>query len=114
MTGFIMYWVVMALTFVILTLLPTGIESDSFGKTAIAALIFGLLNGLLGWLINNGLVNVLTLGLAFLVGNTLLFGLTAVLVPGFRLKWGVISALIGGLGTAVISGIVSKILIALF
>jgi uncharacterized membrane protein YvlD (DUF360 family) len=39
MTGFIMYWVVMALTFVILTLLPTGIESDSFGKTAFAALV---------------------------------------------------------------------------
>ncbi|PZO16541.1 MAG: hypothetical protein DCF25_12330 [Leptolyngbya foveolarum] len=113
MTGFIMYWVVMALTFVILTLLPTGIESDSFGKTAFAALVFGLLNGLLGWFINSTLVNILSLGLVFLVGNTILFGLTALIVPGFRLRWGVMSALIGGLGTAVISGIVSKILFAL-
>ncbi|MGB3766926.1 MAG: phage holin family protein [Phormidesmis sp.] len=114
MTGFIMYWVVMALTFVILTLLPTGIESDSFGKTGFAALVFGLLNGLLGWFINSTLVNILSLGLVFLVGNTILFGLTALIVPGFRLKWGVISALIGGLGTAVISGFVAKILVALF
>ena len=110
MTGFIAYWVVMGLTFVILTLLPTGIESDSLGKTGLAAVIFGLLNGLLGWFFNNGIVNLLTIGLAFLIGNTVLFGLTALLVRGFRLKWGLISALLGGVGTAVISGILSKLL----
>lgn len=113
MTGFIAYWIVMTLTFVILTLLPTGIESDGLGKTGIAALIFGLLNGLLGWFINSGIVNFFTIGLAFLIGNTILFGLTALLVPGFRLKWGLISALLGGVGTAVISGILSRILAAI-
>ena len=110
MAGFIAYWVVMGLTFVILTLLPTGIESDSLGRTGLAAVVFGLLNGLLGWFINSGIVNILTIGLAFLIGNTILFGLTALLVPGFRLKWGLISALLGGVGTAVISGILAKIL----
>ena len=113
MAGFIAYWVIMTLTFIILTLLPTGIESDSLGKTGLAAVVFGLLNGLLGWFINNGIVNFFTIGLAFLIGNTVLFGLSALLVPGFRLKWGVISALLGGIGTAVISGILSKLLVAI-
>ena len=110
MTGFIVYWIVLALTFAILTLLPTGIESDSLGKTGFAAVVFGLLNGLLGWFINSTLANVLSLGLIFLVGNTILFGLSALIVPGFRLKWGLISAFLGGLGTAIISSILYKIL----
>lgn len=114
MTGFIIAWVVMTITFVILTYLPTGIDSDSLGKTAIAALVFGLLNGLTGWFIHNTIINFLSLGLVFLVGNTILFGLTALLVPGFRLRWGLISAFIGGLGTAIIYSILSKILVNLF
>ncbi len=114
MLGFIIAWVVMTVTFIILTYLPTGIDSDSVGKSAIAALVFGLLNGLTGWFINNAIVNVLSLGLIFLIGNTILFGLTALLVPGFRLRWGIISAFIGGLGTAIIYSILSKLLVTLF
>ena len=114
MSGFIIAWVVMTVTFIILTYLPTGIDSDSFGKSAIAALVFGLLNGLTGWFIHSTIVNFLSLGLVFLVGNTILFGLTALLVPGFRLRWGLISAFIGGLGTAIIYSILSKILVNLF
>ncbi|MGI8934416.1 phage holin family protein [Leptolyngbya sp. BC1307] len=110
MTGLIITWIVTTITFIILTKLPTGIESESFGKTAIAALVFGLLNGLTGWFINSLFINVLSLGLVFLIGNTILFGLAALLVPGFRLRWGIISALLGGLGVAVINGILFKIL----
>ncbi|MFK8184713.1 MAG: phage holin family protein [Phormidesmis sp.] len=110
MPGFIIAWVVMTITFIILTQLPTGIEADDFGKAGIAALVFGFLNGLTGWFINNAIVNVLSLGLAFLIGNTILFALTALLVKGFRLRWGIVSAIIGGLGTAVIYSVLSKIL----
>lgn len=105
MTEFIVYWLVMMATFIILTFLPLGIESDGLGRSATAGLVFGLLNGLLGWFFNNFLVNILTIGLAFLVGNTILFGLSALLVKGFRLRWGVVSAFLGALCTAFISGI---------
>ncbi len=110
MTGLVIAWIVTTITFIILTKLPTGIQADSFGKAAIAALIFGLLNGLTGWFINSLIVNVLSLGLVFLIGNTILFGLTALLVKGFRLRWGIMSALLGGLGVAVINSILFKIL----
>ena len=113
MTGFIIAWIVTTITFIILTKLPTGIEADSLGKAAIAALVFGLLNGLTGWFINSLFVNIFSLGLVFLIGNTILFGLSALLVKGFRLRWGIMSAIIGALGVSVINGILFKILAAI-
>lgn len=110
LTTFIITWIVTTITFIILTQLPTGIEADDFGKAGIAALIFGVLNALTGWLLNSTLLNVLSLGLVFLIGNTILFGLAAFLVKGFRLRWGIMSAVIGALGVAVINGILFKIL----
>lgn len=105
MEAFIITWIVTTIAFVILTKLPTGIESDSLGKSGLAALIFGVLNGLTGWFLHNGVLNLLTLGLLGLIGNTVLFGLTAVLVKGFRLKWGIMSALLGAIGIALINSI---------
>lgn len=110
MNGFIAYWIVMALTFVILTFLPLGIESDSLGKTVLASVVFGLLNGLVAWFIDNWVVNLFTVGLPFLIGNTILFGLSALLIRGFRLKWGLVSAFLGGISTAIISSLLSTIL----
>ena len=110
MTGFIIIWIVTTITFMILTKLPTGIEADSLGKAAIAALIFGLLNSLTGWFINSPLVNLLSFGLVFLIGNTILFGLSALLVKGFRLRWGIMSAIIGALGVTVINSVLLIIL----
>jgi putative membrane protein len=103
-------WVVTTITFIILTQLPTGIEADDFSKAGLAALVFGLLNGLTGWLLNSTLLNVLSLGLVFLIGNTVLFGLSALVVKGFRLRWGIMSAIIGALGVSIINSILFKIL----
>lgn len=100
----------MTLTFIILTKLPTGIQADDLSKASIAALVFGLLNSLTGWFIRSTLANILSLGFVFLIGNTVLFALTALLVSGFRLRWGIMSAVIGGLGTAVIYSVLSKLL----
>jgi len=112
MVGLVITWIVTTISFIILTKLPTGIEADDFGKAGLAAFVFGLLNGLTSWLLNSTILNVLSLGLVFLIGNTILFGLAALLVKGFRLKWGIMSALIGAFGVTIINSILFKILAA--
>ncbi len=110
MQGFIISWVVMTVTFIILTQLPTGIEADDFGKAGIAALVFGFLNGLTSWFVNNPVLNIISIGLIGLIGNTILFGLSAFIVKGFRLRWGIMSAVIGALGVTIINSILLKVL----
>lgn len=111
MTTFIVTWVVTTISFIILTQLPTGIEADDFGKASLAALVFGLLNGLTGWLLNSFLLNILSLGLVFLIGNTVLFALSALIVKGFRLRWGILSAVLGALGVTLINQIIFRLLV---
>ena len=113
MPSLITTWIATTITFIILTKLPTGIEADSIGKVGIAALVFGLLNALTSWFINNTLINIFTLGIVALVGNTILFALSAFLVPGFRLRKGILSAVLGALGIVFINGIVLAIVQAI-
>ncbi len=89
---------VTSISLFILSKLPLGIEIDGFGKAVVSALVFGLLNALASpvlWALQ--LFNWLTLGLLFLILNTIIFGLAAWLVEGFRLKWGFWSALLGSI-----------------
>lgn len=108
MVHFIVTWLVTTVALVIITFLPTGVESDNFGKTAITALVIGVLNALVSPL--RGILNVLTLGLFFLFGNIILFGIAAKLVEGFRLRWGIWSAVIGAIALTFLNSILFKIL----
>jgi hypothetical protein len=47
MLNLILTWLVTSISFLIISKLPLGIEIDGFGKAAIAAAVFGLLNALL-------------------------------------------------------------------
>ena len=109
---FLVTWGVTTVTFIIITKLPTGVESDSFGKAAQAALVFGLLNGLVriifGIPVLSQLLWLFTIG--GLLVNLILFGLSAKLVEGFRLRWGIWSALIGAFLVAIINSILFKVL----
>lgn len=113
MSSFITAWIATTITFIILTKLPTGIEADNIGKAGIAALVFGLLNALSSWFINNAVINIFTLGIVALVGNTILFALSAFLVQGFRLRKGILSAFLGALGIVFINGIVLAVVQAI-
>ncbi|MEO0396548.1 MAG: phage holin family protein [Cyanobacteria bacterium P01_A01_bin.137] len=109
---FIVTWLITTIALVIITFLPTGVESDSFGKTAITALVFGMLNGIVGIIASlpvlGGLVWLVTLG--GLLVNLILFGLSAKLVEGFRLRWGIWSAIIGAFLLSVLTSILSAII----
>ncbi len=48
MAGLILTWLVTAVSFLIISRLPfLGIEIDGFGKAAITAIVFGILNAIL-------------------------------------------------------------------
>ncbi len=110
--SFIVTWIITTIALVIITMLPTGVESDSFGKTAITALVFGLLNGVVsiiaGLPVLGGLLWLVTLG--YLLLNLILFGLSAKLVQGFRLKWGIWSAIIGAFLLTIITSILNALI----
>ncbi|BAZ45745.1 hypothetical protein NIES4102_27710 [Chondrocystis sp. NIES-4102] len=108
--------IVSAVAFIIISKLPTGVQVDSFQKALIAALVFGILNALLHPVLNllaapfNFLTFNIFRGVVTLVINGFIFGLSALLIKGFRLQWGIWSALIGSLALSIVNSIIYKLL----
>jgi putative membrane protein len=107
--GFVITTLVVALSLFIISKLPIGVEIDTPGIAIVSAIVFGLLNGLLGWLVAFFKFTVILTPLA-LVMNVVIFGLAAWLVEGFRLKNGLISAALGAFALAIVTGIVNYVL----
>jgi putative membrane protein len=112
MTGLLITWLVTTISFLIISRLPIGVEIDSFGKAAISAAVFGILNALLRPILGFFTFPfiILTLGLFLFVLNAIIFGLAAWLVPGFRLRWGFWSALIGSIALSIINSLIFRLL----
>ncbi|MGF1457699.1 MAG: phage holin family protein [Leptolyngbyaceae cyanobacterium] len=110
--GFLITVVVLAISLWLVSLLPTGVEVDSPVKALVGGAIIGILNGLYH-ILPQGLRTfgaIISLGLIPLLINIIVFGLAAWLVPGFRLRWGIISAIIGAFALAVINSILVWVL----
>ncbi|MFE1745717.1 phage holin family protein [Coleofasciculus sp. H7-2] len=105
-------WLVTAVSLFIISKLPIGVEIDTFPKALISAAVFGLLNALVRPVIFflSLPITILTLGLFLFVLNAIIFGLAAYLVHGFRLRWGIWSALIGSIALSIINSIIHKLL----
>ncbi|MBD2629365.1 phage holin family protein [Trichormus variabilis] len=112
MVGLIITWLVTAISFLIISRLPIGVEIDNFGKALITAAVFGILNALLLPILTFFTLPfiILTLGLFFFVLNSIIFGLSAALVPGFSLRYGFWSALLGSLALAIINSILLRLI----
>ncbi len=97
MIGLLVSWLVTTLSFLIISRLPIGVEIDSFGKAAILAVVFGILNAILRPILGFFTFPLifLTFGLFLFVLNAIIFGLAAAIVPGFLWRYGIWSALIG-------------------
>lgn len=103
--------VVTAISLLIISKLPLGIDIDSIGKSILAAVIFGILNAFLKPILTGfGLFNVLTFGLASFVANVIIFGLAALLIQGFRLQNKIVSPIVGALALSIINSLVFKLL----
>lgn len=115
MLGILITWLVTTISFLIIARLPLGVEIDTFGKAAISAAVFGVLNALLRPILGffTFPLILLTLGLFLFVLNAIIFGLAAALVTGFRLRWGIWSALLGSIALSLINSILFNLLATL-
>ena len=105
-------WVVTSVSFFIISKLPIGVDIDSFGKAMVSAAVFGLLNALVRpiFLLFTFPAVLITFGLFMIVINAAIFGLAAWLVDGFRLRWGIWSALLGAIALGFINSFLYQML----
>jgi putative membrane protein len=91
---------------------PVGVEIDNPIKALIAGAIIGAFNGIWAFLpaALTKTIGWLSLGLIPLIGSIIVFGLAAWLVEGFRLRWGLWSAILGAILLTIISSILNWIL----
>ncbi|MDA0672465.1 MAG: phage holin family protein [Cyanobacteria bacterium] len=112
LVSFIISIVVIAVSLLIISKLPLGVEVDSPGKALAGGAAIGLINGFIGLIPGavSGFFAILTLGLLPLLSGVIVFGLAAWLVEGFRLKWGIWSAILGAIALAIVNSILRAIL----
>ena len=112
LVGLLITWLILTISFVILSKLPIGVEIDNFKRALFAAAVFGILNAFVGPVLRFLAIPItfLTLGAFTIVINAIIFGLAAALVAGFRLRWGIWSALLGALGLSIINSLLTKLL----
>ncbi len=113
----IVIWLVTTISFLIISRIPfLGIDIDSFGKAAISAAVFGILNAVLLPILTILTLPVIlvSLGLFFFVLNAIIFGISAALVPGFSLRYGFWSAFLGSITLAIVNSILLTILPPVF
>lgn len=112
MTVFIISIVVTAISLLIISKLPTGVEIENPFIALIAGAIIGAFSGLWGlfpgWFRTG--TAIFSLGLIPLIGSIIVFGLSAWLIQGFRLRWGIGSAILGAIALAIVNSILFFIL----
>ncbi|MFB2979144.1 phage holin family protein [Microseira sp. BLCC-F43] len=104
-------WLATTASLLIVSSLPLGVEIDSFQKALLSAAVFGVLNAFLTPILQLLAlpITILTLGIFALIVNAIVFGLAAWLVEGFRLRWGIWSALLGSIALSIINSIIFNI-----
>lgn len=97
--GFLLRTLITAVGFWVAAYLISGIQLPGLFWTLVAAVVFGAVNAVVRPVVATLSLplTVITLGLFTLVINGLMFGLTALLIPGFR---------VSGLGAAILGGII--------
>lgn len=91
-------WLISAVSLMIVAAIIPGIEIAGFGTALIAAVVIGLVNATLGFLLKilTFPLTLITLGAFLFVINALMLKVAAALLPGFRVK-GFVPALLGAI-----------------
>ncbi len=112
MISLLIIWITTALSLLLISKLPIGIQIDSFNKALKASIIFGILNTLLRPILVFLTIplTIVTLGSSLLIINAMIFSITSILVEGFRLRYGLWSAILGSIFLSLTNNIGLKIL----
>jgi putative membrane protein len=114
-------WPIRALILLLISYLPLGVEMESFQVALLSAVVIGLLGTLLvlplkalfalSWALTSlgGLIQPVSVLYNWII-TILLFALAAWLIQGFRLKNGILSAILGALAYSILSTIVLRLL----
>ncbi len=117
----LLQWPIRALVLLIVAWLPLGVEIESFPIALLAAVVIGLLGTLLIWPLKlllgpvwavtslGGVISPVSLLFNWLI-TVILFGLAAWLIQGFRLRRGLLSAVLGAVVYAVLSAVILRLL----
>ena len=117
----LLQWPIRAIVLLIVAWLPLGVEVDSFPIALLAAVVIGLLGTLLIWPLKfvlgpiwavtslGGVISPVSLLFNWLI-TVILFGLAAWLIQGFRLRQGLLSAVLGAVVYAVLSALILRML----
>jgi putative membrane protein len=117
----LLQWPIRAVVLLIVAWLPLGVEVSSFPVALLAAVVIGLLGTLLIlplklllgpiWAVTSlgGLISPVNLLFNWAI-TVILFGLAAWLIQGFRLKNGLLSAILGGVVYTVLSALILRML----
>lgn len=110
MLTLLLTWLVSAISLLIVAYLLPGFKVDGFKAALIAALVIGLVNGTLGFVLKllTLPLTIVTLGFFWLVINAVMLLLAAKLVTGFRID-GFWWALIGSVLLSIVNGILKSI-----
>jgi len=108
MINYIVRWVLLALSLLLVAWIVPGIQVNGFFAALIAALVIGIVNVLIRpiLLAITLPINVLTLGLFTFVVNALLLWLVGAIVPGFLVA-GFVPALLGSVLLSILSVIIN-------
>jgi putative membrane protein len=109
-------WVVTAISLLIISKLPLGVEIDTPGKAFFSAAIIGIVTAVVRPILSLvfAVPNLLTLDLLSSIFTFMIavvcFSIAAWLVEGFRLRYGLWSAIIGAFALTLINSLIYKIL----
>lgn len=110
----ILHWLLSALSILIVAHFVPGFEVRGFGTALIAAVVIGLVNATLGFVLKvlTLPVTILTFGLFLIVINALMLMFAAMLVPGFAVH-GFGPALLGAIVLSLVSFILRFLVFSL-
>jgi putative membrane protein len=99
-----LYFLLMAMTMLVLSKVLPGFRVEGFGPAILAALVLGVLNAIVKPILFVLTLpfTILTLGLFLLVLNGIVLWLTSVLVPGFKIP--------GGFGTTIVAALILSVM----